>query len=744
MTTSTAKRICPLCEACCGLLVEVTDGRLTKVRPNDDDIFTKGYSCVKGLNLAAIDNDPDRLTAPMVRTNGELREASWSEAFAVIADRLPAIVEADRNACAVYLGNPYAHNLDLQLFGSALLSALRTQNLYSAASIDSMPRNCANGLMYGTGFGLPVPDIARTQFLLVLGSNLLVSNGSTMSAPGLPDKLRELRRRGGRFVVVDPVQTRTTRVADQHLAIRPGADAYLLMALISTIAGEGLIRLRGTAELVNGLDVVLSLAAPFTPEAVAERCGLAAGVIRDLARELTTAESAAVHARIGANTQEFGTVTSWLVDVLNVITGNLDRPGGVMFALPPAGSPNTRPGKPGGWPHSRWTTRVRGARELQGEVPLACLAEEIETPGPGQVRALITIAGNIARSAPNSARLEKAFGQLEFMVCIDNYLNETTRHADVILPGARMTTRGHFDLVINQTSSHNVARYSPVLNPLREGEVTEREIMLRLAAILRGTYDGFDLDTADEAMALDQARRLPRPDGVTPEAAVAATGAHRGNERLLDLMLRSGPYGDGFGPPAGGLTLDELIAYPDGIDLGPPQPRLPDVLRTASGRIELAPELLVADVDRLRQELEKRLPETVLVGRRQMRGMNSWLHNSVQATRSSGCTLFVHPDDAARWGLAHAGLAVVTSAIGSVEVEVEITEAVRPGVVSLPHGWGHTGTDVRLGLAGQAPGVNVNLLTDDETCEAVTGTPYYTGVPVTVSAVARAAPVPVR
>jgi anaerobic selenocysteine-containing dehydrogenase len=732
MTITTARRICPLCEACCGLLVESADGRLTKVRPNADDVFSKGYSCVKGLNLAAIDNDPDRLRRPMIREHGELRDASWDEAFALIAKRLPEIIEVDRNACAVYLGNPYAHNLDLQLYGSALLSALRTRSLYSAATIDSMPRNAANGLMYGTGFGIPVPDIARTQFLLVLGSNLLISNGSTMSAPGLPDKLRELRRRGGRFVVVDPVQTRTTRLADQHVAIRPGADAYLLMAMISVLADDGSIRLRAAEGLVEGLNEVLELAAPFTPEAVADRCGIPAVAIRDLARELTAADSAAVHARIGANTQEFGTVTSWLVDVLNVITGNLDRPGGVMFALPPAGGANTRAAKNGGWPHSRWATRVRGARELQGEVPLACLAEEIETPGAGQVRALVTIAGNLARSAPNSARLEKAFGQLEFMVCVDNYLNETTRHADVILPGPRMTTRGHFDIVINQTASHNAARYSPVLDSVGEGELSEREIMLRLAAIVRGNYSDFDLDAADAAMALDQARRLPLPDGVTPELAVQATGSHRGNERLLDLMLRSGPYGDGFGEPTNGLTLQKLIEHPDGVDLGPPRSRLPEVLRTASGRIELAPELLVADVERLRARLDSPPPETVLVGRRQMRGMNSWLHNSVPATSSSGCTLFVHPQDAERLGLADGGVAMVSSAVGSLEAEVEITDAVPPGVVSLPHGWGHSGNDTRLARAGRSPGVNVNLLTDDETCEAVTGTPYYSGIPVTL------------
>ena len=733
MTDVEAARICPLCEACCGLTVTVTDDRLSKVRPNDADVFSRGYACVKGLSLAAIADDPDQLRTPMIREHGQLRDATWDEAFALIERRLVPILEADRNVCGVYLGNPYAHNLDLQLFGSTLLSAIGSRNLYTAATIDSMPRNAAIGLMYGNGFASPVPDIARTDYLLVLGSNLLVSNGSTMSAPGLPDKLRDLRRRGGRLVVIDPVQTRTTKIADEHLTIRPGTDAYLLMAMVSVIGAEDLVDLGATAPYVTGLDEVLAIAAPFTPEVVAQRCGIPADTIRRLARELAAAERGAVHTRLGGNVQEFGTITSWLVEILNVITGKLDRPGGVMWALPPAGGGNTRPGPATGWPHSRWSSRVRGHRELQGELPLACLAEEIETPGAGQIRALVTIAGNIARSAPNSGRLEKAFEQLEFMVSIDNYLNETTRHADVILPGARLTTRGHFDVVINHTASHNAARYSPVLVPLREGEKSEREIILRLAAIVRGTYDSFDLEAADEAAALKQASKLPLPEGVTAADAVTACEPHRGNERMLDLMLRSGPFGDGFGAPGDGLTLDVLIAAPDGVDLGPPQPRLPGAIRTPSGHIELAPSLITDDVARLRSVLERPAPELVLVGRRQMRGMNSWLHNALPPTSSSGCTLLVHPSDADRVALRTADRALVSSLVGSIEVEVEVTDQVPSGVVSLPHGWGHTGDNLRLRRAVESPGSNFNVLTDDEGVEAITGTPYFTGVPVTLS-----------
>ena len=495
-----------------------------------------------------------------------------------------------------------------------------------------MPRNAASGLCTAPGSPIRSLDIARTNFLLVLGSNLLVSNGSTMSSPNLPDKLRALRRRGGRLVVVDPVQTRTTKIADEHLAIRPGADAFLLMALVSVLAEENLVQLGAADGHVAGLAELLAIAAPFTPESVAERCGIPAATIRRLARDLAAADGAAVYARLGGNVQEFGTVASWLVEALNVLTGNLDRPGGAMFPLPPAGGGNTASGTGHGLAAFSVEHPGAGPSRDAGRAAAGRLAEEIDTPGDGQVRALITVAGNIARSAPNSARLDKAFEQLEFMVCIDNYLNETTRHADVILPGARLTTRGHFDVVINHTASHNAARYSPALVPLRDGELSEREIILRFTSIVRGTYesfDSFDAEAADHAAAVKQASKLPLPDGASPEDAVAACGAHRGNERMLDLMLRSGPYGDGFGAPGDGLTIDALLAAPDGIDLGEPQPRLPGAIRTPSGRIELAPELIVSDVDRLRSVLARPAPELVLVGRRQVRGMNSWLHNTV-------------------------------------------------------------------------------------------------------------------
>lgn len=724
--------ICPLCEAGCGLTVQLEGQHLSGVRPNADDVFSKGYACPKGLALDAVVADRDRVTEPMLRVGDGWDTCTWTEAFDAIQARLVPLLDGGRDSCAVYLGNPFGHNLDLQLYGPGLLSALSSRNVYSAASLDTMPTNMANGLVFGTSFGIPVPDIARTELLLVLGSNLLVSNGSLMSAPGLPGKLRELRRRGGRLVVVDPVRTRTAAAADEHLVIRPGADAYLLAALVNVLAEEGLVRLRRAEHHVAGLDEVLHALALFTPEAVAGRCGLAAPTIRRLARELAGADRAVVHGRIGTSTQEFGTLASWLVDVLNVVTGNLDREGGAMFSLPPAGAPNTRPARPGaGWPHGRWKSRVRGAPELQGELPTACLAEEIEHPGAGRVRALITVAGNPARSVPNSARLEAALDGLDLMVSVDSYLNETTRHADVVLPAPRLITRGHFDILGNQTASHDAARYSAPLVPPAPHERAESEIMLRLAAIARGVGWRIDLEKADDELAEKTARRFCTPLGLDPAEALRAVAPRRGSERLLDLHLRTGPYGDRFGR-RDGLTLDRLLDRPDGIDLGPLRPRLPDVLRTPSGRIELAPPEILADVGRLRAGLHTPAPSTVLVGRRQLRGMNSWLHNAVPPTGSGRCTLHICADDADRTGVADGDTVLVRTGVGSVHVPVEVTESIGPGVVSLPHGWGHTGPGLRITTAERAPGVNVNVLLDDTRCEPLTQTPLFTAVPVEV------------
>jgi anaerobic selenocysteine-containing dehydrogenase len=736
-------RTCPLCEATCGLELHMEGRSLALVRGDRDDVYSKGFICPKGSALGKLDADPDRVRTPLVRRDGELCPASWDEAFAAIEAGLTPILEQHgRDAVAAYIGNPNAHNLSGILYGRALLQALGSRNLYSASTVDQMPKQVSVGLMFGTALSVPIPDIERTDYLLMLGANPWESNGSLLTAPDLPGKLEALRERGGRFVVVDPRRTRTAEHADEHIAILPGTDAHLLAAIANVLLNDGLTDLAGLESFVNGVDEVAALVAPFTPEASAPRCGIDAATIRRIAHELAAAPTAAVYGRIGTCTQEFGTLASWLVDVVNVLTGNLDRPGGAMFTRAAAGATNTR-GAPGigrGIAIGRRTSRVRELPEVFGEMPVVCLAEEIETPGEGQIRALITVAGNPVLSTPDSARLDAALGTLEFMVSVDIYVNETTRHADVVLPAPSTLTRGHYDVALYQLALRNVANYSPPILPLAPGEVDEWEILLRLALIVAGQGTAADPHALDEAIALGLLQKAVTDEhgnvhGRDPVELLAMLAPRRGPERLLDLMLRTGPYGDGFGTIPDGLTLAELEAKPHGIDLGALEPRLPDVLRTPSGKIELAPPLIAADVERLRASLDRtRNGEMVLVGRRDLRSNNSWMHNvEVLVKGKPRCTLHVNPDDATRAGLVHGGRAKVSSRVGTVVADVEITDAVRPGVVSLPHGWGHDLDGTSQSVARRHAGVNVNVLADPLGIDPLSGNAILNGVPVTLA-----------
>ncbi|WP_226365411.1 molybdopterin dinucleotide binding domain-containing protein [Pseudonocardia sp. ICBG162] len=733
-------RICPLCEATCGLLVEF-DGRLARsVRPNPHDRFSHGYACAKGLGLARLDGDPDRLTVPLVRRDGRLRETSWEEAFAEIGRRLPPLVAEDPQSVAVYTGNPAAHHLDHTLYLPALLGAIGSRNLFSPASMDTWPKNLVTALLYGTGIGMSLPDIDRTDHLLLLGSNPVVSNGSTVCAPGFARRLDDLRGRGGTLTVVDPARTRTAEMADRHLAIRPGTDAHLLMALLSVIDARGLADPGPAGAHVDGLDEVLALARPFTPERVAPVCGVGAREIEDLAIGFATAPAAVAHSRIGTCTQEYGSLANWLVEVLNIATGRLDVPGGAMFATPPAGGPTTWPRGPARPQSGRWRSRVRGLPEMLGELSVACLAEEILTPGPGQVRALITIAGNPARSVPRSAEVERALREVGFLLCLDTYLNETTRHADVVLPAPHMFAHGHMDLTLNHFQIRTVARYSPPALDPAPGEMPEWHQVLRIAAIVRGTPD-LAIETMDDEIAAQAARRAGRLCGIGAEDVLAAVAPRRGPERLVDMRVRSGPFGDRFGAEADGLTLARLETTPDGVDLGPLEPRLPDVLRTPGSRVDVAPAVLTGDVPRLWQSL-RTVPATELrlINRRQHRGMNSWLHNALPHRDDGPGGLMMHPADASRLGLVHGEPVQVGTGSGTVVAELRVSGDIRPGVVSLPHGWGHTGEGLRMTRAAAAPGANVNRLVDDRQLEPLTGTPVFNGVPVTVRSAGIAAP----
>ncbi|MEE2060484.1 molybdopterin-dependent oxidoreductase [Rhodococcus artemisiae] len=728
-------RICPLCEATCGLLFELDGRTVTAVRPNSADVFSAGHSCAKGLGLGRLENDPDVIRTPLIRDGAGFRRATWEEAFDEINRRLPPIIAADPSSCAVYSGNPAAHHLDPSFYTLPLIAAIGTRNIYSPASIDTLPKNYANTLLYGTGLGMAIPDIDRTSYLLILGSNPLVSNGSTITAPGIGKRLDALRKRGGTLVVVDPARTRTAEVADKHIAIRPGTDAFFLLALVSVIATEGLAAPGRLAEHTDGLQELLHLAEPFTPESVSEICGIEAAAIRTIAREFATAESAAAHSRMGSCTQEFGSVANWMVECLNIITGNLDRPGGTMFPVPPAGGPTT-------WPHNpkaplvfdRWRSRVRDMPEAMGELPAVCFSEEVLTPGHGQVRALITISGNMARSLPNSHAVEAALSSLDFMVCIDGYLNETTRYADVILPPPPLTTRGHHDLALTHFQVRNVARYTaPLLMPA-PGQIPEWQILLRLTAIVRGEPDRPIVELDDE-VAATATRRAAKLAGSDIDTVARATAGRTGPERLLDLRLRSGPYGDRFGSVPGGLTLELLERNPNGIDYGPLEPRVPGVLRTPTKRIDVVPDALVADLPRVHAALAQPLPDLVLINRRQRRGMNSWLHNALPQPDDGQCALFMNPLDAAGRGLVDGDTVGIESKTGAVVAELHVTDSMRQGVVSLPHGWGHDGSGLHTTHSASAPGANVNALVDDLVVEPLTGAPIFNGFAVEVARV---------
>jgi anaerobic selenocysteine-containing dehydrogenase len=711
---------------------------VVKIRGDADDVFSRGFLCPKAHGLKGLHEDPDRLKTPLVRgADGELHEATWDEAFAEIDRRLtPILAEHGRDSVAAYIGNPNAHNLSALIYGRAWLRALGSKNIFSASTVDQMPKQLASGLMFGTMLGVPIPDIDYTDHMLMLGANPLASNGSLFTAPDMRGRIRRLRERGGKVVVVDPRRSRTAEVSDEHHFIRPGTDAHLLLAMVNVLFADGLTAIGRLGPFVNGLDEVEEAARDFTPERAEEACGIPAAEIRRMAHELAAARRAVVYARIGTCTQEFGTLASWLVDVLNVLTGNLDSEGGAMFTLAAAGQANSRGegGRGRGVTTGRWHSRVRGLPEVFGELPVVCLTEEIETPGEGQVRAFITAGGNPVLSTPNSGRLDRALDSLEFMLSIDIYLNETTRHADVVLPAPSPLAKSHYDLVFTQFATRNVANYSAPVFPDADGVPPEWATLLRLTGLLSGQGPDVDIDAIDDFVAATVAKSYA-PDR-DPQEVLAWVSPRRGPERILDLMLRFGPYD---------ISLADLEENPHGLDLGAMRPRIPEVLRTPSGMIELAPAQIVADVERLRASLDRHSDGgMVLIGRRQLRSNNSWMHNLEPLVKGKDrCTMHVHPDDATRLGLADGSLACVRSRVGEIEAPVEVTDAIMPGVVSIPHGWGHSAPGARMRVAAAHAGVNSNVLADESVVEPLSGNAVLNGIPVEVSPVVAAGASPV-
>jgi anaerobic selenocysteine-containing dehydrogenase len=738
----TALRVCPLCEATCGLTLTIEGTRVTGARGDREDVFSKGFICPKGASFGAADGDPDRLRTPLVRTDGELREATWEEAFDAIAAGLGPVVERHGpHALGVVLGNPNVHTMAGALYPTVLLTALRTHSVFTASTLDQMPKHVSSGLLYGDANAIPVPDLDHTDHLLLIGANPLESNGSLCTAPDFPGKLKALRARGGTLTVIDPRTTRTAKLADRHVAVRPGTDALLLAAMTYVLFEEKLVDLRDLAPHVQDVEELATAVRDFTPEAASAACDVDADTIRALARELAAAPTAAVYGRIGSCTVPHGTLASWLVDVLNILTGNLDRPGGALF--PQAATDRTpRPAGPGrGFALGRWHSRVSRHPEAKGELPLAALAEEIDTATPegSPIRALIAIAANPVLSAPDGNRLDKALDSLDFMVSVDPYLNETARHADVVLPPPPPSQSAHHDFAFNTLAVRNQVRYNRPAVPLEPGRMAETEILARLVLAATGMH-GADPSAVD-AMVIDSTlgKAVQDPHGPVherdPKELAARLTGESGPERRLDMMLRLGPYGEGFGARPDGLSLEKLLAHPHGIDLGPLRSRLPQPLKTRSGKIELLPAPIADDLPRLRAALRERPAAIVLVGRRHLRSNNSWMHNVPALTGGTNrCTLHIHPEDAARLGLADGAAVRVKGAGGEVVAPAEVTDAVRRGVVSLPHGWGHDRPGTRMSHAALDPGVNVNQLLDGSLLDPLSGTAVLNGVPVELAA----------
>jgi len=709
-STTTHFRACNLCEAICGLAIEVSGQEIRSIRGDRADPFSRGHICPKAVALQDIHTDPDRLRHPVRRTeDGSWKRLSWDEAFDEVEDRLRGVQKTSgKDAVGLYVGNPAVHNWGTLLFGPPLIRALRTKNRFSATSVDQLPHHVAASLMFGHKLLLPVPDLDRTQFLLVLGANPVVSNGSMMTAPGIRRRLEGLKQRGGRLVVIDPRRTETAEMADTHLFIRPGSDGLLLLALLQVMFSQGLENLGTTRDYCDSVEVVRDLVADVSPEKVAPVTGIDPGTIHDLARGFSAAPSAVCYGRLGVSTQAFGGLCQWLINVLNIVTGNFDRAGGAMFTKPAVDLvANTSPGHLGSY-----ASRVRSLPAYGGELPVAVLAEEILTEGEGQIRALLTVAGNPVLSTPNGVQLERALESLEFMVAMDFYINETTRHADIILPPTSALEHDHYDLVFNLLSVRNVARYSA---PLFEPAPDTRHDWQILAELHR---------RLDEGSRLARFRRW--------------VDAKIGPRRILDLGLRRGPWGSGQHLFGKGLSLTALEDAPHGVDLGPLEPCLPERLRTPDHRIELAPAEMVKDVQRLLTSLGDDPTDRplMLIGRRHLRSNNSWMHNSLRLVRGRHrCTLLMHPDDATRIGVAGDEKVAVVSRIGRIEVPLELSDEVMPGVVSLPHGWGHHRPGTALSVAGNHAGVSVNDVTDDSVVDNLCGNAVLSGVPVRVESV---------
>lgn len=701
MTKSLHYRACHLCEAICGLAIETEsqpDGsvQIRSIKGDAQDSFSRGHICPKAVALQDIQNDPDRIRQPMRRIGSQWQAIAWDEAFELVAERLSAIqAEHGKNAVAVYQGNPSVHNYGLMTHSNYFLGLLKTRNRYSATSVDQLPHHLTSHLMYGHGLLIPIPDIDHTDFMLILGGNPLASNGSIMTVPDVEKRLKAIQKRGGKLVVVDPRRSETAAIADQHLFVRPGQDAALLFGLLNTLFEENLGRVSHLP--VAGLEQVRQAIAGFTAEAMSARCGVPAEQIRQLARDFAAADKAVCYGRMGVSTQAFGTLCQWLVQLINLVTGNLDRVGGVLCTTPAVDLVAST----SGGNFNRWQSRVSGLPEYGGELPVSALAEEMLTAGEGQVRALVTVAGNPVLSTPNGRQLEQALDGLEFMLSIDFYINETTRYADLILPPTGPLEHDHYDTTFNMFAVRNVTRFNEAVLAKPDGALHDWEIFVGLA------------------------KAFAARTGVELKPTMAP-------EQMIDMGLRFGPYGD---QSAHKLSLVALRDQPHGLDLGPLTPNLAGRLKTADKQVQAAPALLLGDLSRFAAQPQPGTDQLLLIGRRHVRSNNSWMHNYHRLIKGKPRhQLLMHPQDLASRGLADGQSVRVHSRVGVIEVEVAASDEMMVGVVSLPHGWGHARPGVQMAIASAQPGASANDLTDERQLDALSGNAALNGVPVRVEA----------
>lgn len=688
-------RTCNLCEAMCGLEIQHEDNKVISIKGDKADPFSKGYICPKAVALQDIYDDPDRLRMPVKRTASGWQQISWKEAFDEVANQLKTIQSKyGRDAVGIYQGNPNVHNLGSMLFGSSFTRSLKTKNKFSATSADQLPHHFVSQFMFGHLLLLPVPDIDRTDYFLVLGANPIASNGSIMSAAGMPNRIKQLQERGGKLVVVDPRKSETALVADQHIFIRPGTDVYFLAGIIHQLfEGNNAIDLPSD---FKGIDLVSEEFKAFTPSVVQEITGVSQDSLGDVTEGFIAANSAVCYGRMGVSTQQHGSLCQYLIYLVNMLTGNFDKPGGFMIPTPAIDVVKATGAQGTYKKFDRWRSRVRGLPEFGGELPVVAMAEEILTEGEGQIKAMVTTAGNPILSSPNGGQLDKALSSLEFMVSIDIYINETTRHANIILPPATGLEVQHYDLVFNNLAVRNTAKYSDRLFPASPGSLEDGQIFKALA------------------------KRLKKQSLKEKLASIFLTP-----DRMLHFGLKRGPYN---------LTLNKLKKNKHGIDLGPLVPVFPERLFTTDKKIDLAPKLLVEALKNLEIPSQKSTG-LLLIGRRQLRSNNSWMHNSERLVKGGDrCTLMINAKDASERAIQDGVKVAVTSRVGKVELTAKITDEINEGVVSIPHGWGHNRSNTRWKIAEAHSGVSLNDLTDELLIDSVSGNAAFNGVPVEVEA----------